>query len=437
MTLKHLCLFSMLALLSFSTQAQTTTASPYSYYGIGSLKFKGTVENRSMGRISFLADSIHFNLSNPASYGGYKFSGLENEGQIITYTVGGSRSTANLSSASASEAAQNTSFDYFAVRIPTGKFGFGFGMMPYTAVGYNLETLNASDELAERFNGEGGLNKVFLGVGYRFSDALRGGVEFQYNFGNIINEELAFDYDGDGELLQYQSQELNRSDLSGLSFTFGLHYDKKISEKLNLYAGATYTKSAKLNSINVRSYATLRVLQASGQSIVVNTLDADLSGLGLAETNLTLPSRSTFGIGIGSPRKWFLGTEISHTQTSQFSNPLISIGNVKYEDATSYSLGGYFIPKYDSFRRYYKRITYRAGIYSENTGMKINGSAIDEFGISFGLGLPVGQFFSNANIGVEFGKRGTIDNNLIEEDFVNIQIGLSLNDRWFVKRKYN
>ena len=73
----------------------------------------------------------------------------------------------------------------------------------------------------------GGLNKVFLGVGYRFSDALRGGVEFQYNFGNIINEELAFDYDGDGELLQYQSQELNRSDLSGLSFTFGLHYDKK------------------------------------------------------------------------------------------------------------------------------------------------------------------------------------------------------------------
>ena len=204
-----------------------------------------------------------------------------------------------------------------------------------------------------------------------------------------------------------------------------------------MYAGATYTKSAKLNSINVRSYATLRVLQASGQSIVVNTLDADLSGLGLAETNLTLPSRSTFGIGIGSPRKWFLGTEISHTQTSQFSNPLISIGNVKYEDATSYSLGGYFIPKYDSFRRYYKRITYRAGIYSENTGMKINGSAIDEFGISFGLGLPVGQFFSNANIGIEIGQRGTIDNNLIEEDFVNIQIGLSLNDRWFVKRKYN
>ena len=69
--------------------------------------------------------------------------------------------------------------------------------------------------------------------------------------------------------------------------------------------------------------------------------------------------------------------------------------------------------------------------------MKINGSAIDEFGISFGLGLPVGQFFSNANIGIEIGQRGTIDNNLIEEDFVNIQIGLSLNDRWFVKRKYN
>ena len=69
--------------------------------------------------------------------------------------------------------------------------------------------------------------------------------------------------------------------------------------------------------------------------------------------------------------------------------------------------------------------------------MNINGSAIDEFGMSFGLGLPVSQFFSNANIGVEFGKRGTTDNNLIEEKFVNLQIGLSLNDRWFVKRRYN
>jgi len=60
--------------------------------------------------------------------------------------------------------------------------------------------------------------------------------------------------------------------------------------------------------------------------------------------------------------------------------------------------------------------------------------------MSFGVGLPVGtprNPFSNANIGLEFGKRGTTDANLVKENFVNINISLSLNDRWFQKRKYD
>ena len=73
----------------------------------------------------------------------------------------------------------------------------------------------------------------------------------------------------------------------------------------------------------------------------------------------------------------------------------------------------------------------------ENTGLNVNSETINEFGISFGVGLPVGRRFSNANIGVEIGKRGTTDNNLIQENFINLQISLSLNDRWFEKRKYD
>jgi hypothetical protein len=73
----------------------------------------------------------------------------------------------------------------------------------------------------------------------------------------------------------------------------------------------------------------------------------------------------------------------------------------------------------------------------ENTGLKINDESINEFGISFGVGLPVGKLFSNANLGFEYGKRGTTSQNLVQENFFNFQLSLSLNDRWFVKRKYN
>ena len=53
------------------------------------------------------------------------------------------------------------------------------------------------------------------------------------------------------------------------------------------------------------------------------------------------------------------------------------------------------------------------------------------------MGLPVGRIFSNANVGVEIGKRGTTNANLVQENFINFQVSLSLNDRWFEKRKFN
>ncbi|MBR9847649.1 MAG: hypothetical protein GYB35_16810, partial [Algicola sp.] len=60
----------LVAFFALQMNAQEGTASPYSFYGIGSLKFKGTVENRSMGGLSIYTDSIHVNLRNPAAYVG-------------------------------------------------------------------------------------------------------------------------------------------------------------------------------------------------------------------------------------------------------------------------------------------------------------------------------------------------------------------------------
>ena len=73
----------------------------------------------------------------------------------------------------------------------------------------------------------------------------------------------------------------------------------------------------------------------------------------------------------------------------------------------------------------------------KKTGLNINGQSINEIGMSFGLGIPAGGLFSNVNATVELGKRGTTNADLVEENFINFQMSLSLNDRWFVKRKYN
>lgn len=428
-----------IAVFAINSYGQEGTASPYSFYGIGSLKFKGTVENRSMGGLSIYTDSIHVNLRNPASYAGKNLDMLGGESRPIKFTVGGTYSDVKLKSNSGSAKASSTTFDYLALSIPMGKFGFGFGLLPYTSVGYKLESLddNYTDgRISNRFKGEGGLNKAFLGFGYQITDKLSVGIDAQYNFGNIQNSNIAFAYDDDGNPTQYQTRENNRSDLSGLNVNLGLSYKTMINSDLELVTGATYTPQSNLSSKNERSISAI-IVSSTGTEAVVNTIETDLESLGLLETDLVLPSKFSIGAGIGKPRKWFVGIESEYQTTSNFSNDLYTSTAVKYENAASVSIGGFYIPQYNSFTSYLKRAVYRAGLHYENTGLNIENESINEFGISFGVGLPVGSFFSNANLGLELGKRGTTNSNLIQENFINFQISLSLNDRWFQKRKYD
>lgn len=426
-----------IAVFAIQSYAQEGTASPYSFYGIGSLKFKGTVENRSMGGLSIYTDSIHMNLRNPASYAGKSLEMFGNESRPVKFTVGGTHSSIDLKSDNSSDKASSTTFDYLALSFPVGKFGFGLGLMPFTSVGYKLESTNSNDDISNRFNGEGGVNKAFVGFGYQITDELSIGVDAHYNFGNIQNSTIEFVYDDEGVPTQYQSRESNRSDLSGLNINIGLSFKKMLNDKFEFVSGLTFTPESSLVSKNERSFSTITINSSTGQEFAVNTIDVDLESLSLLETDLIMPSKFSIGAGIGQPRKWFAGAEYSTQKTSNFSNVLYESSTTQYEDATTFSLGGFYIPQYNSFTSYFKRAVYRAGLRYEKTGLNINSESINEFGISFGVGLPVGNGISNANLGFEIGKRGTTNNNLIQENFINFQLSLSLNDRWFQKRKYD
>ncbi|WP_369997159.1 hypothetical protein [Winogradskyella sp.] len=431
-----------IAIISSSAFAQQGTASPYSFYGIGTLKFKGTVENRSMGGMGVYLDSIHVNLRNPAAYVGKNVDAFPYDGESrpVKFTVAGTMSDTKLKSNSGEGETNSSTFDYIALSVPMGKFGFGFGLLPYTAVGYKLDDINDDGDIENRFRGEGGLNRVFAGLGYQISEKLGFGVDFSYNFGNIQNAAIEFAYTPEGELVQYQTREDNRSDLSGLSLNFGLAYKTMVSEKLELSATATYAPQSKLSSENQRFYNTIVINTTTNVEGTINTSEADLEADGLKNTKLNLPSRFSLGAGLGKPKSWFVGAEYTLQNTSNFSNPIFSNDVSTFENASQVAIGGFYIPDYDAFSGYFKRVVYRAGINFANTGLVIKDESIKEFGISFGLGLPVGRgddFFSNANFGLEIGKRGTTNKNLVQENFINFNISLSLNSRWFRQRKYN
>ncbi|MBT8292997.1 MAG: hypothetical protein KJN70_06965 [Eudoraea sp.] len=417
-----LLIFCLTAITAYS-QSGNGTVSPYSFGGIGDIRPQATIENQAMGGLSMYTDSIHVNLRNPAAFGKLR---------LVTFTAAGGHKEVKLKDFTDEESSSVTSLEYISLALPLSpKFGVGFGVMPYTALGYNIfsETTNATqDTVINQFSGDGGLNKVFLSAGYEITKNLHVGGTVNFSFGNLQYQSVQ-SIDG----VQYGTINTRESEVSGYDFNFGATYTPRIKDKYTLFTSLTVNTQANLVSSNSERLGSFSL--TTGQEIEVR--DVDLEPANLRNTELKIPTTTTLGLGFGRDKKWFLGAEYSLQGLSSFRNDFIDPENVAYEDANTIRVGGYFVPDYASFTSYLKRITYRAGARTSRTGLVVNDKSIHDFGITFGLGLPVGGGFSNMNLGFEYGKRGTTVANLIEETYFKVSVGLSFNDKWFQKRKIN
>ena len=64
-----------------------------------------------------------------------------------------------------------------------------------------------------------------------------------------------------------------------------------------------------------------------------------------------------------------------------------------------------------------------------------NNKSVKDLGLNFGLSLPAGR--SSLDLGFRYGKRGNRNDNLIEENYFRIFFGVTFNDQWFIKRKFD
>ncbi|NNE78247.1 MAG: hypothetical protein HKN31_14385 [Pricia sp.] len=420
--------FVIVCFATMGVYAQDGTISPYSYFGLGDIRASGTVENQMMGGIAVYTDSIHVNLQNPAAYSKLGVQIGENFG-ITTYTAGLSYKQTRLKSFTDEQSSAVSNLDYLSVGFSLKKgLGVGFGIAPYSSVGYNFVEQSSDGSVTTLYSGEGGLNKLYLSVGYEFIEDFSFGITANYNFGTIESLRIQ-----STENVQFGAKDERSSTINGIDLNYALSYSPALGENHSLFTSLRINTQANLSARNTKRIGSFSV--ETQQDIEV--IDVNLAAQGLYETGVKIPTTTTLGVGYGRNLKWFLGIEYSFQKLSDFSNEFLEIENLVYGNASTIALGGFYTPDRNSFESYFKRITYRAGVRLENTGMLVNNKDINNFGINFGLGLPLGNNLSNLNLGFELGRRGTTAADLVEESYFKINVGLSLNDQWFRKRKIN
>jgi hypothetical protein len=327
--------------------------------------------------------------------------------------------------------------------FPLGKkAGFSLGLQPISSVGYSLSNTLLDDGEASEitlFSGDGGVSRFYGSFGIKIAKGFSLGIEADFNFGNVENSIANQKRD-----VTLATKYKEESQIRGGSVSIGAQYKKELKNKLIVTAGAVYKLGNDLKVTGTSQTYTL-TFSNTGSEIIRDTLEnANGQKVFSIKGNYRLPTKATLGIGLGKFDKWYAGVEYENQDAIEVSGVLNNVNNVyQYGNSNRFSLGGFVIPKINSISSYWNRVTYRAGFRFEKTGLLLDGTGlgadftpIDDFGISFGLGLPLGNRYSSLNMGFEYGQKGTTSNNLLQENYFNFRLSLSLTDiNWFMKRK--
>jgi len=417
-------LFLYLLFSSIFAFSQNNTGSPYSLNELGDINFLGNVSNISMGGVESHIDSIEFNINIPSSLAKLK---------TTNYQVGTFYKSSSISNNNFNDRYNSSNINYIAIGIPVNKFGFSFGVLPYSSVGFSLQTsesYNEDNSISSRlFFADGNINRAFISLGIPIFENLSVGGTINYNFGKF-SYEMFNQYDD----VNYGIYTNSSSEISGFTYSFSSNFSVPLNEELLLNFVYSLSPRNNLNSYNVES-----VYTSTSPTITLESLgdfvNVDLESKGLQNTLLSVSEKTIYSIGLEKKNNWFVGIQFENKLSSSFENSFLDIKNISYKNTKVYSFGGYLIPDASSLTSYWKRVKYRFGIKNEEKSIIVNNLPVNHFSLNLGLGLPLSGL-SKANFGLEFGKIGNNDN-IVKESYFALRLGLSLNDVWFIKRKYN
>lgn len=434
-TMKKIVFTAIIALIStVDIIAQSGTNSPYSQYGLGVLSDQGSGFNRGMNGVGVaLQRNNQINHLNPASYS--KLDSL-----TFIFDAGLSLQLTNFKEGAVKKNAKNADFEYAVGGFRAAKnLGVGFGIIPYTNIGYNYATsgtLKREEGETETtytttFSGSGGIHQAFIGLGWEPVRNFSIGFNVGYLWGDYTRI-IANSYSDSYVNTLYKTYE---AVVSNYRASVGVQYKFNATKKDEIIIGATYDYGHKLNA------------DPKLHLISVNTqLSQPDTTTNVVSNGLEIPTTIGAGISWNHNNKWNVAFDYTHENWSKVHTPVFSetkddksyAATGMYNDRQKFNLGAEYCQN-KTGRSFVSRIRYRMGASYTTPYLKINGvDGPKEMSVSAGVGFPIVNGYNNRsflNISAQWVRVDA--KNMIKENTFRINVGLTFNERWFAKWKFD
>lgn len=409
-------------------QFNNNTSSPYSRFGLGDLHPYSFGRTAAMGGASLASrNKQQINTSNPASY-----TAIDSLGFMFEFGL--NAKFANYSNDITSMKANDVNFRYFAMNFQiTNWMATSLGLTPYSDMGYDVEindeVENAGNILYKYF-GEGSLSKAYFGLAVEPVKNISVGANLNYMFGLLSRNAQTYFLDAADFYNNQRNESLRIRDFNlglGAQATIPLKNEQKITLAAVFENKPTFTRF--YSDLNTKYISILVNNSARSDLDTIKPFKSEEKG------NLEFPL--TYGFGVSYVKNNILEINADYYRQAWSNVNLPGGGSDVLTDLDKFAVGAEWIPDKFSIRSYLNRIAYRAGAKFERTYLMFDNQQINDFGISFGIGLPVYRSNSTINISAELGRRGTKQNNLVLENYAKLNLSVNLYELWFIQRRFD
>lgn len=422
------------ALSAPAATAQTNGSnSPYSRYGFGLLSDGVGAAQKGMAGTSLgMRNGTELNPRNPASYAAI-------DSLSFLFDVGVTFQNGNIAQGSIKTNARNTSIDYVTAGFRLApRLGMSIGMLPYSTIGYEMSSTRTltggTSEITETnsYSGDGGLHTVYGGFGWEPLRRLSLGFNAGYLWGTLDHKALMSTSQSNAN----STRQVYTAEIRSYKVDFGLQYQQPLNDKHALTLGVVYGLGHDID--RSAHYYNQKVVSSSvsgGDTLTARNAFALPHTLGVG---LTWTYDNALSVGIDyNYERWskvkYPTREILPDGSSTY---LSSTGS--FDDSHGVSLGAEYIPKSDGLR-WRQRIRYRAGFSYKTSYLNLNGQkGPRHYQASLGIALPIINLHNNrslVNISAQYERVQPRISGMVTENYFRISLGLSFNERWFMKWK--